>query len=154
MAEKDDKYTAVSVGIGENFPNGVVDLAGSRAFINVPSGRLKAIDLHAGKQIWQSDLVSRPLCLTQDRLIVLSQRHSTSLELLIFDAATADIPLLNAIPLPAPEWCLADWSRPDIFPGTGPRAGVIRLKSTGLRFAASMAAPADTWRRMKRGKAR
>jgi hypothetical protein len=96
-----------------SFPGGIADASGHYGFVDTAASGTVAIDLRAGREMWRSTSVHRPLLIVGGRVAALRPTHR-GLQLVLLDIATGSETLVSA-PLPLPEWVLELWQRPDCF---------------------------------------
>jgi hypothetical protein len=96
-----------------SFPGGIADASGRYGFVDTAASGIVAIDLSAGREMWRSTSVHRPLLIIGDRVAALRATRR-GLQLVLFDMATGSETLVSAT-LPLPEWVRELWQRPDGF---------------------------------------
>ena len=88
------------------FPRGVADSAGRVGYVASADGQIGAIDLASGKLLWVTDVASRPLVITGDRLVAQSyvEGKPNALRIVALDVTRNGAPILTSDPVLFPEW--------------------------------------------------
>jgi hypothetical protein len=88
------------------FPGGVADAAGKGAFVTNPKGGIDALDLETGKVLWQTAEASKPLAVSEKRLVAQAavKGKANSVRVVVFDISDKGKRLLESDPVVFPDW--------------------------------------------------
>jgi hypothetical protein len=107
-------YTAPSTrSLPIPFPYGVADLNQHAGFVGTPEGKIEALNLNTGKQLWLTVLAARPLVVTGNLLI--AQGAFNPDRLFVLDLSHAGSVKPTPILFPLPRWVTPSTSISESF---------------------------------------